>query len=290
MFSRVEDFFRPNDEQPTFLFFFRVMIGIIALVDLLSLLPDLPLIYGDTPALGPSGLLYLQTDDFQYLHPIRMFLDQYGLLGYLDPGLLLLYGGVLVFLIRGLVTRPVALVALLLHFFIYKSFSNLNYGFDFFTSMSLFYCLLFPVGKAYSLDNLLLRNRPPVQFNYKRMLLLHVSIAYLYTGIAKAIDIEWYTGEGLWRALTNVDTDFYALPPVVLLLGCWATLIIELSHPFLIWHEKTKHLALLGVIGLHLGIAYTMGLVHFSAIMIVWNVAAIATFRTEKAVAHEMAI
>lgn len=284
LWSRINVFFSSNEEQPRFFFFFRVMIVIVALFELFSIAADLDLFFGSNPKLAPKELFYLQSSYFDYLHPVYEYLETTGFVEYVTPEILIAYVIVLIFLLLGLFTRPMALLALILQLFIYKSFTSLNYGYDNFMTMSLFYCFLFPVGKSHSLDNLLLKKERKINFNYKAILQLHLTIAYFFSGLAKALAKGWWNGESVWTAIASVDNNFYSIPAIILVFLGISTVLLELLHPILVWFKRTRKYTLIAIISMHIGIAITMDLFAFSAIMIVWNLSAFGnmTLKTKK--------
>src|SRR5262249_53984039 len=90
---------------------------------------------------------------------------------------------------------------------------------------------------------------------------------------------QWRNGEAIWRALewptmAFFDFSWLAAVPWLALMICWGTLVVEVGYAFFIWPRRTRKLWLLATVGLHAGIGLTMGLVFFSAVMIVLNVAA----------------
>lgn len=259
--------------QSFFLALFRVSTAFVALSELFSLIADFPLIFGENPTLGPAKLYYVESGYFGTLHGIYEFLIENGLDAYL-PGIVFVYGLFLVLLGAGILTRFSAVASLLLQLFIYKSFATLNYGYDFFLTMSLFYCFLFPVGKYYSVDSMLFRKKNIMNFNYRLILQLHLSIAYFYSGLAKALDPGMRDGNSVWKAMVSVENDFYLIPPLVFITMGIGAVILEISYPVFIYFKKTRPFALYSAVAMHVAIAMLMNLYAISMIMIVWNVCA----------------
>jgi hypothetical protein len=98
---------------------------------------------------------------------------------------------------------------------------------------------------------------------------------------------QWRNGEAMWRAVMRpgwepFDLSWLAFHPWLPLLGCWATLIVELGYAFAIWPRTSRRWWLLAAIGMHAGIAVVLGLWSFAALMVVYNVAAFGfTARTK---------
>ena len=84
---------------------------------------------------------------------------------------------------------------------------------------------------------------------------------------------EWWNGDAVWLALTTYE--FYH-PALLHLLArqywlvnvaTYATLLIELAFPFLIWQERTRPYLLAAALFLHAQFAVLMGLFYFSLVM-----------------------
>jgi len=259
-----------------YLLFFRVAICVVALADLATLAGDFDLFFSEDGTLIPQELLYLFTEHFYYLNPMYEFLAEQGLTGFFYAITPWLYVFALVSLAIGFCSRLSAFIAIILQLIIFKSFPVYNYGYDQFLTMSLFYCFVFPVGKVLSVDNLIFKKKREIKhkFNYQYVILLHLSIVYLFAGLAKIISKTWWNGEAIWRSLSTIYNDFFKINPVILTVVGIITILTETSYPFLISFKKTKKIAFLLIIGMHIGIAFVLDLPIFAAIMIVWNITA----------------
>jgi hypothetical protein len=180
-------------------------------------------------------------------------------------------------------TRLLAIAACLLYLTLKYSSQLSVYGAYEFGHIGLFYCACLPVGHAWSLDRWSgrLSGAPSADARLGlRLLQLHLCIVYLSSGVLKASGPQWWNGEAVWRALMRpdfgqLDFSWLASAPWLAVLACWATLFVELGYAILIWPRRTRRAMTAAVIGMHVGIAVTMGLWSFSAVMIVLNVAAL---------------
>jgi hypothetical protein len=151
------------------------------------------------------------------------------------------------------------------------------YGVDAFAHVSLFYCLVMPVGAAFSLDRRAGRavDAPSATATLSlRVLQLHLCIVYLSSGVEKALGEQWRNGEAIWRSLmlpeyAQFDFSWMAFTPWLAMLVAWGTLAIEIGYAFFIWPRQTRKLWVLATLGLHLGIAVFLGLWLFSSMMMV---------------------
>ncbi|MDC0709559.1 hypothetical protein POL68_13900 [Stigmatella sp. ncwal1] len=192
-------------------------------------------------------------------------------------GLVLLYLLSLTGLLLGWRTRLSAFVAWLTHTTLINSGGMFAYGVEIFAHISLAYCVILPVGNAFSLDVRAGRasDAPSATATLAlRVLQFHLCIVYLSTGIEKAMGVQWQSGEALWKALMQplygqFDFAWLASAPWLTKFATWSTLVIEIGYPLFIWPRQTRLFWVVMTLGLHLGIGLFMGLWLFSGIMAV---------------------
>jgi len=182
----------------------------------------------------------------------------------------------------GLLSRPSAILAWLLHLCAAKSSDFTVYGVDRFMTMGLFYLMLSPLPDRYSLDhrwrNKALGGQQLLGF-FRRFLQIHLCVLYFFSGLGKSLGSGWWNGDNLWRALTRPPFDLIA-PEI--LVRCKvlfpaagiSILLIETGYPVFIWLRKTRLPWLIGVLGMHVAIGLMMGMYLFALVMIVLNAAA----------------
>ena len=193
---------------------------------------------------------------------------------------LLLLGGIL--LCIGLFSRLAAFATWFLHLCAVKSGDMLVYGVDNFVTIGLFYLMLSPLPDKESLDWKFRKSRAQnseLLGFFRRVLQLHLSIAYFFSGLSKCLGHGWWNGSSIWRAL--IRPPFDVLSPELLVkwkhffpalgIGVW---IIELGYPFFIWSKRTRLIWLICVLLMHIGIGLFMGMYLFAFVMIVLNLAA----------------
>ena len=112
-----------------------------------------------------------------------------------------------------------------------------------------------------------------------RLIQLHTAFIYGMAGLAKVQGPSWWNGMALWGTMTAgefVSMDFTALAdwPLVLNFLTHTSLALELLYPILIWIRVLRPVMVLGMVGLHLGIAIVApGLTEFGLAMIAANLA-----------------
>ncbi|WP_316794130.1 HTTM domain-containing protein [Pedobacter frigoris] len=202
--------------------------------------------------------------------------------------LYLLFGLSAVLLLLGLKTKINIAVCLFIHLLVFNGYSLLTFGFDGFLFTLLFYSLLFPVGRVWSLDNLIHKPQKPIDPAYMNIcfnvLQLHLCIVYFTAGVAKFGGQQWMDGTAIWSAINqpqfySVFTDFFKeliSRPGVSAIFSWTTLFVEIMFPVLIWVKwgKVRIVILVSVILMHVFIGAVMGLQLFAWIMIVFDLSA----------------
>ena len=186
------------------------------------------------------------------------------------------------FLVVGFFSRTAAILTWFFHLCVVKSGGLFAYGMDNFTTIGLFYLMLSPLPDKFSVDykyrKVRLKN-PQLYGLFRRVLQIHLCIIYFFGGLAKWSGPGWWSGNSLWRALTN--TPFNIISPEILVkwkdlfpvvgISVW---LIEIGYPFLIWSKRTRNIWLIFVIMMHVAIGLMMGMYLFALVMIVLNVAA----------------
>lgn len=275
-------FLLPTNVNPSYLVFLRIATGAILLLSIIALWPDFEKLYGleglvDHQLLSikrgyASPTIYGLIEKIKQIWPIE---EQQIL-----SGVFIVYIGLCLLLMVGLFTKVSAFNLIILHGIIFTSLPQFSYGFDYFCSIALFYCLVFPVQRSGSLDRKLF-NLPDSRLTgfCLRILQIHLCLVYFFSGLGKLIGHSWRNGEALWKTVQlpyfEGAFNFEALAPYpwLWILGGWSIALLELLYPLFIFHSKTRNCMLALILALHLGIALVLGLYLFSAMMIALNIA-----------------
>ncbi len=185
-------------------------------------------------------------------------------------------------LLVGWHTRIWAFLTWLCHYVIMSTIPTFVYGVDIFLHIALFYLMVMPVSKAYSLDVWLGRVSSMPTWGVTlsvRVLQVHLCLIYVSSGYEKMFSPEWWDGNVLWRALVQPDFrqfDFTWLAkyPWIPILLSWFTMLIETGYCIGMWIPRLRVAWLGGIIFLHLGIGLFLGLWLFGIIMILLSVSA----------------
>lgn len=104
---------------------------------------------------------------------------------------------------------------------------------------------------------------------------IQMAVLFLVSATEKLRGDEWWEGDAVWRVFTHTDYYSGSLLLDVLASNYWlvniatyATVLIELASPFLIWQRETRPYLLVAAIFLHIQFALLMGLYLFSFVMI----------------------
>jgi len=268
--------------SPRPLTWFRIGLSGVLLVQGLSLVGHLDELYGRHGIVAWSVSEEFMPSAVPNLSWVEGALTSLGApVGFEVHLVIALYLGALGSLLLGFRTRLSAALAWLTHTALLTSGDIAMYGVDRFAQIGLFYCLCFPAGHGLSLDKRAGRvNCDPSHAAWLGlwMLRLHVCVIYFASGFEKALGEQWRSGEAIWRALMAThdplfDYSFIATIPGLATGLCWMTLLLEIGAVAFVWHPLTRRLWLVGIVGMHLGIAVAMNLWTFSATMIVFDIA-----------------
>lgn len=188
-----------------------------------------------------------------------------------------IYVMALCFLLAGFHTRAAATVAWVFHWMFAGTAASVAYGVDLYAHVFLFYLIFAPAGDAISLDAWLGRRKneaTPEARLALRVMQLQLCITYFLSAKDKAQGIQWWNGELMWRALSGplfqpFDLRWTGHWPVLLMISGWLSLLLEAGYLFFIWPERTRKFWILGIMGLHAGIAVFLGLYLFGLIMFI---------------------
>jgi hypothetical protein len=152
-----------------------------------------------------------------------------------------------------------------------KIYSTLTGGSYLLNQFLLFNCFLSP---NYSVQQNWRSSLKVVMHNFAGLvILIQVCLVYLLSAIAKCTNAQWLNGTALY-ALSNVHHYFLYVSPNKLSFNWffvflnYLVIIYQLSFPILIFFKRIKKPVILIGLTMHLYIAFVMGLVEFSLVMI----------------------
>src|SRR5690554_3351405 len=199
-------FFRRRPQDYYFLPFFRIATALLVFVHCCATWQDFRLLYGKEGVLSPDLAELFKESWIPSFNQINLFLSE----NFSTPEptnafvfQALVLGGSLLLAV-GLFARPAAILLLLLQLVLAKGSYLYAYGIDYFKTIALFYCCVFPVGSQWSVDNKFFRQGAGASANptpFRRVLQLHLSLVYFFSGLDKVLGFNWRNGEAVWKAL-----------------------------------------------------------------------------------------
>ncbi len=270
----IDTWFRPVSARP--IAALRVALPVLLLLHLVLLSNDVLALHGGRGII-PWELTNLLRDPWvPGLPTLARAFQPLGFSSHAAVVLLLsVYAGSLLSLALGFHPRVSAFLAWSLHLSIVTSGFASFYGVDSLANMFLFYLLLFPSGRAWTFASS--RKEETIPVGALRVMQFHLCVIYLAAGLDKARGRQWWNGEAIWQAISQpsfstFDLHWLAWHSWIPMLAGWGTLMVEIGYAFLIWPRRTRKAWCIATIGLHLGLALFMGLVFFSALMILLTV------------------
>jgi len=255
-------FFEPRSPKPIALF--RIVLGLIVLIDAAMLRPDWLTWF------GPRGLVSLATlQQLEYGPRINVFaiLPQTDFWAYA-----VLYALVFsaVFLCAGLFTRASSVAVFILVASIHQRNLYIVHSGDTLLRCSLFFLMFAPAGAALSLDRLRniwrvkegLEIRPRAPWA-QRMIQIELSLLYLTTFWSKTLGPAWVDGTALYYVYRLDDFHRFPMPGflntmALIKLQTWFTLAAEFSLGALVWIKELRYPVLLMGVLLHLSLEYSI--------------------------------
>ena len=267
-------FFAPRD--PRLASVLRIGYGVLLLINLAVLAPDVPLWFSEgglLPSPVARGMIA------KHAPTVLAWIDA-AWWPWLCYGVLVAAAALLTV---GWHSRIQAIVVLLgLTWFQDRSYAIVD-GEDTLFRLFAFYLALCPAGWAFSLDARRRKRRgdtapPPVPWGL-RLFQIQMSVIYLSSAIEKSLGTgngtDWTHGTALYY-VARLDDAFGKLPlpgamfeaTWLIKLMTWSVLALEWLLPVLLWLKPTRRAAIVVALAFHLAIDYAMNLFLFHWLMI----------------------
>lgn len=161
--------------------------------------------------------------------------------------------------------------------FLQRNFA-INFGADILCAVMMFYLCFIQSCERLSVLNVfrkkkVFRSSDLVTSTMIRMMQIQLCVIYTYTGFEKLKGSSWWDGTALWNVIANpqmmaFDMSFMRNFPTFIGVMSFATLLFEIYFTPAVMFPKTRPWIFLIGLGFHLGIAFLMALMPFSAAMI----------------------
>jgi hypothetical protein len=102
---------------------------------------------------------------------------------------------------------------------------------------------------------------------------IQMALLFFYSAVSKLGGDDWWFGDAVWYVFTTDEhyspflLDVLASQYWLVNVATYATILIEIAYPFMIWQRHTRPYLLAGAIFLHAQFALLMGLFYFSFVM-----------------------
>ncbi len=271
IFKKAEKFFFA-EEDVSVICIFRVLIGLICILNSLNYIVSFDFFYSEDSVLSRELFEQKYADGFLNLFDYSWQLDISPLiLGYLS----LLFS---IFLFIGFRTRRSALAC----FIFVQAFCLRNpltaFGFDDILRNFLFILSFSSGGAKYSVDSLIAKIKgKPLRTSAAiwplRLLQIQISALYAMAAISKMTNPTWRDGTALYYISRMTEMRKFAIPWIfdqiwMVKIMTWSVLIIEFGLGFGLWIRRYRNQLIIAGIGLHLSIDLTMNLPLFQYVMI----------------------
>jgi predicted DCC family thiol-disulfide oxidoreductase YuxK len=107
-----------------------------------------------------------------------------------------------------------------------------------------------------------------------RLMQIQMAVLFFFSATDKLEGRDWWEGNAIWKVFVADDyyngtlLDLFASHYWMVNVATYATVLIEIAFPFLIWQRSSRPYLLAGAIFLHLQFALLMNLYCFSFVMI----------------------
>jgi predicted DCC family thiol-disulfide oxidoreductase YuxK len=165
---------------------------------------------------------------------------------------------------------------------------DMTYGVNAILACLLLILCFAPIGRGISLDRVRevrsaklksLGAHPPVftspwAFACTRLMQIQMAVVFFFSAADKLKGDDWWRGDAIWKVFVSDDyyngtlLDLFASHFWLVNVATYATVLIEIAFPFLIWQRRSRPYLLAAAIFLHLQFALLMNLYFFSFVMV----------------------
>lgn len=251
---------------------FRIVVGLLLLIDLAQRVPDARAMYSDEGMFPRSLMVSLTTTPWNWSFHMASGSETYQLMLFAVAAV---FAGCLA---AGFQTRLATIASWVLLVSLHHRVPPILSGAEILLRMLLFWGMFLPLGRVWSLDARLSKESPAgtgpvlVRGPGTVAILAQMGVMYLLSAIFKTNE-QWLGGSALAGVLAH---DFYALPagekllqfPGLLKVMTWSAFGLEWAGPLLLFlpfkNALARMIAVFGLMGMHLGIAIFMDVGLFS--------------------------
>ena len=266
-----------DDSKNTKIFIY--LISILALINILSIFPDLYSIYSKNGIISESlnnnfvsadkikvstlteNIISLTSIEYKYAFIIPFYLYIVSLIM-----ILLNYWKILF-----------AIIVIFLHTVFLNSAYLLSYGADFMIAFLLYINLFFCIE-----DQIKVKSYKGIIFSFAvRLMQIQLCIIYFFGGFGKALGFDWLDGNAIWLCINHyldekvINSFFAHIPKFIYQLASLHVTILELLFPIFVFLSKNiRKWTIINIIIMHIVIALVIKIYTFSIAMLLFNIIA----------------
>ncbi|MCU7613926.1 HTTM domain-containing protein [Chryseobacterium sp. GMJ5] len=273
--NKLRSFIFGYEVQKNHAVLFSNLILLVALINILSLLPDVFTIFSKSGIISPKINALFVDNRFLTITNLTNGIEKLGLSYNNAFMIIILVYIVSIFLSLLHYFRVVfAIMIILLHTILLNSSYLFSYGADFMLGFLLYCNLFFSIASSES-------KASGSIFSFTlRLMQMQLCIIYFFGGFGKYIGFDWYNGNAMWMAFNHYMNEdllnFLAdkIPATGFVILSIGIMFLEISYPFLIFNQRIRKLIMILILSLHIGIGVMIGLYTFAVAMIVFNLIA----------------
>lgn len=266
-----------NDSNNTNIFIY--LISILALINIVSVFPDIYSIYSKNGIISESlnnnfvpadkikvstlteNIISLTNIEYKYAFIIPFYVYIISLIM-----ILLNYWKILF-----------AIIVIFLHTVFLNSAYLLSYGADFMIAFLLYINLFFCIE-----DKIKSESYKGFVFSFAiRLMQIQLCIIYFFGGFGKALGFDWFDGNAIWLCINHyldenvINTFFAHIPKFIYQLVSLHVMILELLFPIFVFLSKSiRKWTIINIIIMHIVIALVIKIYTFSIAMLLFNIIA----------------
>ncbi|WP_084793265.1 HTTM domain-containing protein [Glutamicibacter halophytocola] len=157
-------------------------------------------------------------------------------------------------------------------------------GGNYFIRIMLIYLIFADLSKHWSVDSWMRKRAAKSKKEFEAVTVLHnlalclvvaqLCMVYLEAGLYKVQGSLWQNGTAMYYPVNSEAygvfpwlSDLITANSWVVALITYVTVVAQIAFPFMLFHKISRRIALIVILGMHIGIAVVMGLPFFSGIM-----------------------
>jgi len=258
---------------------FIYLISILALINILSIFPDLYSIYSKNGIISDSlNSNFVPTDKIKISSLTKIIIFAFNIkykYAFIIPFYLYIIS--LIMILFNYWKIFFSVLVIFLHTVFLNSAYLFSYGADFMIAFLLYVNLFFCIE-----DKIKSELYKGVIFSFAiRLMQIQLCIIYFFGGFGKALGFDWFNGNAIWLCINHyldeeiVNSYFSHIPKIIYQIISLNVMVLELLFPIFVFiNKKTRKWIISNIIIMHVVIALVIKIYTFSIVMILFNIMA----------------